>query len=62
MDDRCCLAIAQALFIQDGVGFVASLITQLSGSINDQGWSNPALYGLLAQGYAYFLFVRPSAS
>jgi len=55
-------AIALALFIQDGVGFAASLLAQLSGSINALGWSNPALYGLLAFGYAYFLFVRPDAA
>jgi hypothetical protein len=54
-------AIALALFIQDSVGFAASLIIQLGGSINDLGWSNPVLYGLLALGYAYFLFVRPEA-
>ncbi len=55
-------AIALALLVQDGVGFVASLLAQLSGSLNALGWSNPVLYGLLALGYAYFLFVKPSAS
>jgi len=54
-------AIALALLIQDGVGFAASLLAQLSGSVNALGWSNPVLYGLLALGYAYFLFVNPSA-
>jgi len=54
-------AIALALLIQDGVGFVASLLIQLGGGINALGWSNPALYGLLALGYAYFLFMRPEA-
>ena len=34
---------------------------QLGGSINALGWSNPALYGLLALGYAYFLLVKPDA-
>ena len=54
--------IALALLIQDSVGFVASLLIQRGGSINALGWSNPALYGLLTLGYAYFLFVKPSAS
>lgn len=55
-------AIALALFIQDGIGFAASLIIQLGGSINALGWANPALYAFLALGYAYFLFVRPDAA
>ena len=55
-------AIALALLAQDAIGCVASLEIQLSGSINAFGWSNPILYGFLALGYAYFLFVRPSDS
>jgi len=46
-------AIALALFIQDSVGFVATLIARLGG---------PVLYGLLALAYAYFLFIRPEKS
>jgi hypothetical protein len=51
-------AIALALLIQDLVGLLASLEIQLRGSINTLGWSNLFLYGLLALGYAWFLFVR----
>ena len=54
-------AIALALLIQDGVGLAASLLIQLGGSINTLGWSNPALYGLLALGYFYFLFIKPDS-
>jgi hypothetical protein len=54
-------AIALALLVQDGVGFAASLMIALSGSVNARGWSTSILYALLALGYAYFLFVRPSA-
>jgi hypothetical protein len=54
--------IALALLIQDAIGFVASMEIQLSGSVNAIGWSSPILYGLLALGYAYFLYIRPSAS
>jgi hypothetical protein len=55
-------AIAYALLIQDLFGFIASLEIQMSGSVNIFGWSSPILYGLLSVGYAYFLFIRPSAS
>ncbi len=55
-------AIALALFIQDVVGFVASLLAQLSGGMNALGWSNPILYGILAIAYAYFLFINPERS
>jgi hypothetical protein len=41
------------------VGLIASLEIQLLGGLNHFGWTNPALYGLLALGYAYFLFLRP---
>lgn len=53
-------AIAGALLVQDTVGLIASAIVQLSGSVNAFGWSNPLLYGILAIGYAYFVFVQPS--
>ncbi len=55
-------AIALALLIQDSVGFVASLMIALSGSVNARGWSTSILYALLALGYSYFLFVKPDAS
>ena len=54
--------IAFALLIQDMFGLIASLEILLSGSINILGWSNPFIYGLLAVGYAYFLFIKPSGS
>jgi len=55
-------AISLALLIQDMVGFVASFEIQLSGNMNTLGWSNLILYGLLALGYAYFLYIRPEVS
>jgi len=55
-------AIALALLIQDTIGLVASFEIQFSGSVNALGWTNPILYGLLAFGYAFFLFIRPEAS
>lgn len=50
-------AIALALFVQDAIGFAASLKLQLGGSINDLGWSNPILYGILA--FACLLLLHP---
>jgi hypothetical protein len=55
-------AIALALLFQDAIGFIASLEVQLTGSMNALGWTNPILYGILAVGYAYLLYLRPSAS
>lgn len=55
-------AIALALLIQDTIGFVASLLIQLGGNVNAFGWPSLVLYGALALGYAYFLFINPNAS
>lgn len=52
-----CRAIAFALLIQDSVGLLASLAIQVSGRMALVGWSNIIVYGGLAAGYAYFLFV-----
>jgi len=53
------MAIAMALLVQDTISFVASLAFQFTGMVNAFGWISLALYGLLALGYAYFLFIRP---
>jgi Kef-type K+ transport system membrane component KefB len=55
-------AVALALLIQDLVGFAASLMIALSGSVNARAWSTSILYALLALGYAYFLFIKPERS
>lgn len=55
-------AIALALFVQDAIGFAASIEIQLTGSVNTFGWFSLALYGLLAFAYVFFLFVRPQDS
>lgn len=55
-------AIILAFFVSWAVGFVCALIGQLSGVVNALGWSNVGLYLLFALGYAYFQFMRPSAS
>ncbi|MBW8012258.1 MAG: hypothetical protein FVQ83_13645 [Chloroflexi bacterium] len=48
------------LFIEHTVGFVFSLMAQTNEIMNAMGWSIVAIYGLLALGYAYFLFMAPS--
>jgi hypothetical protein len=55
-------AIAFALLVQDSIGLVASLEIQLGGSVNELGWSNPSLYGLLVLAYIYYLYLRPGES
>jgi hypothetical protein len=52
-------AIAIALLIQDTIGFISSLVFQLTGLVNVFGWFSLALYGILAMAYAFFLFIRP---
>jgi hypothetical protein len=53
-------AIAYALLFQDAIGFIASIAFQLTGKVGAFGWPSLALYGLLAIGYATFLFVLPN--
>jgi hypothetical protein len=53
-------AIVFALFISDGAAFVLALIAQLKGQVNSLGWSTVAIYLLLALGFAYFHFAKPS--
>ena len=54
-------AIVLALFISDGIGFIVSLIAQLGGVLNTLGWLNVGIYLLLALGFGYFQFVRPTS-
>ena len=53
-------AIVLALFISDGVAFVLALMAQLKGLVTSLGWSTVAIYLLLALGFAYFHFAKPS--
>jgi len=53
-------AIVLALFLSDGLGFVLALLGQLGGVVNTMGWSTVAIYLLLALGFAYFQFMKPS--
>lgn len=51
-----------ALLVYDAIGFVVALVAVLSGVMNTLGWSVVGLYLLLALGFGYFQFVKPSAS
>ena len=53
------LAVALALFVQDSIGTVVSITSQISGLFNTLGWSTVAVYLFLALGYGYFRFVKP---
>jgi hypothetical protein len=53
-------AIVLALFISDAVAFVLALMAQLKGLVTSLGWSTVAIYLLLAVGFAYFQFAKPS--
>jgi len=53
-------AIALALLIQYVVGLSASLLVHLEVNRSIFGWSDLLVYGLLALGYAWFLFIKPN--
>ena len=55
-------AIILALLISDVVGTIVAVLGTLSGVMNAVGWSAVGIYLLLALGYAYFQFMKPSAS
>ncbi len=55
-------AIVLAQLIATVIGFIVALLGQLSGVMNVVGWSSVVIYLVLALGYAYFQFMKPSAS
>jgi hypothetical protein len=52
-------AVVFANVAQDVVGFVVILIGQLAGIPNALGWSNVAIYLVLALGFGYVQFMQP---
>ena len=52
-------AVVLGNLVGDVVGFVVILIGQLSGIANAFGWSNVAIYLVLALGFAYVQFMQP---
>ncbi len=55
-------AIILALLISDVIGVIVAVLGTVSGVMSAVGWSAAVLYLLLALGYAYFQFIKPSAS
>lgn len=55
-------AIILAFLIADVIGLIVSIMGTLSGVFNAVGWSAVAIYLVLSLGYAYFQFMKPSAS
>jgi len=55
-------AIVLALFLSTGVGFVVSVVNQLSGLANALGWSTVVLFLLFTLAYGYFQFAQPSST
>jgi hypothetical protein len=55
-------AIVLALFLGFAVGFIVSLVGQISGLMNAFGWSAVGIYLVLTLAYGYFQFMKPSAA
>ena len=55
-------AMILAFLIADVIGLIVSLMGTLSGVFNAVGWSAVVIYLLLSLGFAYFQFMKPSAS
>lgn len=49
-------AIVLGYFVATVIGFIVTLLAQLSGVMNTLGWSAVGIYLLLALGYGYFQF------
>ena len=55
-------SIILALLVADVLGFLVTLMGQLSGLMNALGWIMVVLWFLLALGFGYFRFVAPDNS
>jgi len=55
-------AFILALLISDVIGVIVSVQGTVSGVMSAFGWSAVGIYLFLALGYAYFQFMKPSAS
>ena len=55
-------AIIRAMLISDLIGIIVSVQGTVSGVMSAVGWSAVGIYLLLALGFSYFQFMKPSAS
>ena len=51
-------AIVLGFFISIAIGFVITLVAQLTGVMNTLGWALVALYFLMGLDYGFFYFVK----
>lgn len=51
-------AIIPGLFVYDAIGFVVTMMAQLSGVLDPLGWSVAAVCLFFAIGFGYFLLPR----
>ena len=51
-------AITLALSVSYAIGFVAALVGQLNGVLNELGWSTVVIYFFLSLGFGYFRFKK----
>ena len=61
-DSEALRAIVLANFVGNAIGFILALRGQLAPPVYPLGWSNVVIYLLLALGYGYFQFLRPTGS
>jgi hypothetical protein len=55
-------AIILSMLVYDVIGVIVCVNGIVSGAMNAVGWTGVAIFLILALGYAYFQFVRPSAT
>jgi len=55
-------AIILALLISDVIGVIVAVLGTVSGVMSAVGWSAVGIYLMLSLGFAYFQFMKPSAS
>jgi hypothetical protein len=55
-------AIVLGFFISIAIGFIITLVAQLSGVMNTLGWALVALYFLMGLDYGFFYFVKKDSS
>ena len=55
-------AMILAFLIAEVIGLIVSIMGTLSGVFNAVGWSAVVIYLVLSLGFAYFQFMKPSAS
>lgn len=55
-------AIVLNLFVYDAIAFIAMLLIQLSGGMNQLGWGIVAVYLFFTLGFGYFLLPQKKAA